>query len=421
MRVLRLNLAWRVAFFYALFGGLWILFSDRLLLTLVADPQQLTEIQSYKGWGFVAASTALIYFLLRYELKQRNQVEQALRESEERFRDIIENAPAGYFFVDTEGYYRYVNQAWLALHGYDAAEEVIGQSFAITQVEAEVTQARQLGEQVLEGEPIPSGEFARRCKDGSIKFHAFSSRPALKNGQVIGLEGFMTDITERKQTEEQLRHLAAYLQTAREEERAHIAREIHDEFGQVLTALKIDLSWLIKRLPPEQPALREKTQTMVSLLDTTMQMVRRVATELRPGLLDDLGLLAAIEWQAQEFAERAGIACDLRLGEQSPPFERDLNTAIFRIFQESLTNVARYAGATRVQVEVDEEPGQWILTIADNGQGITAAQIAGPQSLGLMGMRERACAWGGEVTFEGKPGQGTTVTVVIPYAQEASK
>jgi PAS domain S-box-containing protein len=417
MRGLQLDLAWRVALFYAFLGGLWILFSDRLLLTLVADPRHLTELQSYKGWGFVAASTVLIYLLLRHELEQRLQAEQALRESERRFREIIQNAQAGYFFVDDAGNYRDVNQTWLTMHGYDSAEEVIGQSFAITQVEAEVEQARQLGEQVLQGKPILSGEFSRRCKDGSIKFHTFSSRPVRKNERVIGLEGFMIDITERKQAEEQLRNLTRYLQTAREEERAHIAREIHDEFGQALTALKIDLSWLTRHLPSEQPVLLEKIQTMASLLNHTMQTVRRVATELRPGLLDDLGLLAAIEWQAQEFTARTGIACDLRLDEHPPPFERDLNTTIFRIFQESLTNVARHAKATRIQVEVDERPDRWMLTIADNGQGITTAQIASPQSLGLMGIRERARAWGGKVSFAGKPGQGTTVTVVIPQTR----
>ena len=214
--------------------------------------------------------------------------------------------------------------------------------------------------------------------------------------------------------EEQLRNLTKYLQMAREEERTRIAREIHDEFGQALTALKIDLSWLTKRLPPEQPALLEKTKIMVDLLDATMQAVRRVATELRPGMLDDLGLLAAIEWQAQEFAERTGLECELNLGEESPPFARDLNTAIFRIFQETLTNVARHAEATRLWVEVENRPEAWILTVKDNGKGITHHQLVNPASLGLMGMRERARAWGGEVTLVGKSGQGTKVTVSMP-------
>jgi len=213
---------------------------------------------------------------------------------------------------------------------------------------------------------------------------------------------------------EQLRDLAGYLQDAREEERAEIAREIHDEFGQALSALNMDLSWLSKRLPADQPHLAEKTSAMSDLIDSAIQTVRRVATELRPGLLDDLGLAAAMEWQAEEFAERTGIGCDLYLGDEEIVLDRDLATAIFRIFQETLTNVARHAQATEVRVELEDKPGELVLIIRDNGKGITESQVSHPRSLGLMGMRERARSWGGEVAFQGVPGQGTTVTVRIP-------
>jgi signal transduction histidine kinase len=218
-------------------------------------------------------------------------------------------------------------------------------------------------------------------------------------------------------SQEQLRNLAEYLQAAREEERTRIAREIHDEFGQTLTALKMDLAWLSKQLPRNKPRLMDKTRAMLSLLDSTIQLVRRVATELRPGLLDDLGLVAAMEWQAQEFTEHTKIECELHLGEEPVAFEQDLNTAIFRIFQEALTNVARHAGATQVRIDAQHKPDEWVLIIQDNGRGIVDNQIADPHSLGLMGMRERARAWGGDVTLEGIPGQGTTVTVHIPRAQ----
>jgi signal transduction histidine kinase len=216
---------------------------------------------------------------------------------------------------------------------------------------------------------------------------------------------------------EQLRELTGYLHTAREEERTRIAREIHDEFGQVLTALKMDLAWIAKRLPEDQTTLREKAGSMSELIGNTLHMVHRIATELRPGLLDDLGLVAAIEWQAQEFTERTGIECELHLGEKAVTFDRDLSTAIFRIFQETLTNVARHAGATRVRVDVEERPGEWTLVIRDNGRGIADSQVADPRSLGLLGMRERARAWGGKVTFEGAPGQGTVVTISMPQAR----
>jgi len=213
--------------------------------------------------------------------------------------------------------------------------------------------------------------------------------------------------------EEQLRSLASYLQTAREEERSHIAREIHDELGQALTALKMDLSWLAQRLPTDQSHLAEKTGVMSDLIDSIVQTVRRVATELRPGLLDHVGLTAAIEWQIQEFAERTGIACDLYLGEEELALDADLATAIFRIFQETLTNVARHAGATKVGVELQDRSGELVLIVWDNGRGLTESQVRDPRSLGLLGMRERIRAWGGDITFQGVQERGTTVTLRV--------
>ena len=220
---------------------------------------------------------------------------------------------------------------------------------------------------------------------------------------------------------EQLRDLTAYLQTAREEERTHIAREIHDELGQTLTALKFDLSWLTKRLPEDRADLENKAQVMSGLIDETIHTVRRVATELRPGLLDDLGLAAAIEWQAQEFAARTDIGCELQLDDESISPDRDLTTAVFRIFQETLTNIARHAEATQVRVTLADRPDALVLTVQDNGKGITEDQVSDSKSLGLIGMRERARAWGGDITFEGIPDRGTTVTVRVPRTTGGEK
>ncbi|GAB4548498.1 MAG: hypothetical protein Kow0063_43450 [Anaerolineae bacterium] len=213
---------------------------------------------------------------------------------------------------------------------------------------------------------------------------------------------------------EQLRELADYLQNAREEERTLIAREIHDEFGQALTALKIDLAWVRSRLPEGQTALKEKTTSMLGLIDDAIHLVRRIATELRPGLLDDLGLTAAIEWQAGEFAERTGIDCELHLGDHEIVHDQNLATTLFRILQEALTNVARHAKADRVRIDLIEEPDAVTLIVHDDGVGITQEQVANRASLGLVGIRERVRFWDGQVTFEGAPGQGTTVTVRMP-------
>ncbi len=217
--------------------------------------------------------------------------------------------------------------------------------------------------------------------------------------------------------QEQLRALASHLEAAREEERAHIAREIHDEFGQALTALKLDLAWLARHLPADKDQLA-KIDGMSDLIDDTVQTVRRIATELRPGILDDLGLPAAIEWQAEEFARRTGIACQVWLSHEELDLERALATALFRILQEALTNVARHAGATQVTITLEQRAGEvggeLVLAIYDNGRGITESQANNSISLGILGMRERARTWGGTMSLHGPAGQGTQLVVRIP-------
>lgn len=245
--------------------------------------------------------------------------------------------------------------------------------------------------------------------------------PLKKADGNISKLGILRDITEHKKVDdeirgsrEQLRNLSAHLHSVREEERTLMAREIHDELGQVLTALKMDLSWLSKRLPKDKKSLFEKTGAMSKLIDTTIQMVKRISTELRPGVLDDLGLMAAIEWQADEFASRTGIKCKLSPGSKYIVVDGEHATAIFRIFQETLTNVARHAKATRVRVSLREKAGRLVLQIRDNGIGIKEEQIAAPKSLGLIGIRERARSQGGEAKISGIQGKGTTITVTIP-------
>lgn len=220
-----------------------------------------------------------------------------------------------------------------------------------------------------------------------------------------------------RQSSEQLRRLAAHLQAIREEERASIAREIHDELGQALTGLKMDCAWLAKRLRPDQPDLQQKTEEITVLIDATVQTVRRIATEMRPGVLDDLGLVAAIEWQARDFENRSGIKCELNLAAPELHLDRERSTAVFRIFQEVLTNVVRHANAAQVAVRLAKEDANVVLEVRDDGRGITENEIAAPQSLGILGMRERALVFGGEVSFTGSPSQGTTVRVRIPVGE----
>src|SRR5205085_2900426 len=215
-----------------------------------------------------------------------------------------------------------------------------------------------------------------------------------------------------RESEDKLRRLAAHLISVREEERAHIAREIHDELGQVLTGLKMEVTWLAKRLR-EKPLI-EKTDSMCKLIDTTVQTVRKIATGLRPEVLDNMGLVAAVGWQAKEFQKRTGIRCRAKLPPETIKVEFDIATAAFRIFQEILTNVARHSRATRVDIELDVNDERLALEVVDNGIGIPERDLDGKRSLGLLGMQERALLFDGEVRITGKTGHGTRVAVGIP-------
>ncbi len=233
----------------------------------------------------------------------------------------------------------------------------------------------------------------------------------------------ISDITDREQAEEQLiasreqiHNLLVHLESVREEERTNLAREIHDELGSLLTGLKIDLSWLTKRIPQEQELLSTKTKSMHELVDGAILAVKRISTELRPGALDDLGISAAIEWQAQEFERRTEIKFEFTSNPKDIVLDRDRSTAIFRICQEALTNVVRHANATRVKVTLKKEPDKIVLKIRDNGEGIEEKHLSDPRAFGLIGMRERARPWGGEVKISGTSGKGTLVMVTIPLA-----
>jgi len=229
------------------------------------------------------------------------------------------------------------------------------------------------------------------------------------------------EIAERKRaeehsrkSEENLRALAAHVQSVREEEWTRIAREIHDELGQSLTGLKMDLTWVVNRLPKDQRDLGKRTKSMFGLIDDTIQSVRRIASRLRPEVLDNLGLTAAIEWHAGDFRKRTGIRCKISAPSETPVLDRERSTAAFRIFQELLTNVARHANATRIDVTMRVDSGALVFTVEDNGKGIAESAINDSKSLGLLGMRERVLPFGGAIEIAGVPDKGTKVKVSIP-------
>ena len=223
--------------------------------------------------------------------------------------------------------------------------------------------------------------------------------------------------TELKQSYAQLRALAAKLEAVREEERTGLARELHDQLGQALTALKLDLARLTDRLVEKDATLAREAGAITTQMDALVKGVRRIATELRPGLLDTLGLAASIEWQAREFQKRTGVRCLVRVPAEDLRLAREPSTALFRIFQETLTNVVRHAEAQHVNVALETNDRWLTLRVHDDGRGMPAAESKDRRSLGLLGMRERAELLGGTFDIRGAPGQGTTVTVSIPITQ----
>ena len=226
-----------------------------------------------------------------------------------------------------------------------------------------------------------------------------------------------TAIDQLEKSRAQLLLLTHHEQTGREEERTRMAREVHDELGQALTGLKLDLAWLQKHTGPKQKDLLQKFGDMSALLDSTIQGVRRIATELRPGVLDDLGLVPAMEWQLQEFQKRSGIRCKFTSTLEEVALDAETTTVLFRILQETLTNVGRHAAATRVDVSLDEDQGYVRLRVQDNGRGITESEKSGFKSLGLLGIRERVNLRSGTFHIQGTPRKGTLVVIRLPLVK----
>ncbi|HXF80102.1 MAG TPA: response regulator [Usitatibacter sp.] len=218
-----------------------------------------------------------------------------------------------------------------------------------------------------------------------------------------------------RSSEEKLRALAAHLQSVREEERIRIAREIHDELGQALTGLKFDLASFARQFESDSPAARqEKQQALGTAIDRLINSVRRISSGLRPEVLDEIGLSAAVDWQAREFQRRTGIRCTVEVSPSLADPDQERSTALFRIFQELLTNVARHANATRVNAKLTDGDTALALSVEDNGRGITNKEIESPRSLGFLGLRERVLAFGGTIDVRGEEGRGTRVSVTIP-------
>lgn len=366
---------------------------------------------------------------LKNEVARRERVEVALRASERRFRSLIENSADAFVLFTPDGRrLYYASPSMPRVLGY-SPEELASLSAHDILHPQDVEVFTEAVAAIL-GRPGAGADVQLRVrhKDGAWHWFEGTYTNMIDDPNVGAIVCNFRDITERKRAEdalratsEQLRALSARLSSAREEEGARIAREIHDELGAALSSLRWDLEEVGEVLSEPADAarvadLRRKVAGMMSLTDTTVNTVRRIASELRPFALDDLGLTEAVEWQAEQFQARTGIvvSCDCHL--ENVELSREQATAVFRIFQEALTNVLRHARATRVEVALESEAGGLILTVSDDGRGITAEELSGSRTLGLLGMRERANLVGGEIDIRGEEGRGTTVTVRIPVS-----
>lgn len=342
-------------------------------------------------------------------------------DNQERLRAIIDSEPDCVKQVNAEGRLLAMNRAGLEMIQAESLDQVRG--LEIVQVIAPEHRAAflDLHRRVFSGE---SGtlEFEIIGIKGRRRWlatHAVPLRDA--SGTIQAALGLTRDVTETRRAEEQLRasraalrSLATREQDIRESERTRIAREIHDSLGQALTALKLQLAAAQDAAMKESPALGNRLHETAGMVDDLVKSVRRIASDLRPPILDQLGLPAAVEWLAQDFSRRTGIRCKATIRPTDKALVDELATALFRIVQEALTNVLRHAGATRVDIELSLKSGCVALEINDDGTGITEAGTMGPGSLGILGMRERASALGGVVEVTPRAGGGTRVSAWFP-------
>lgn len=392
--------------------------------------QVMTQLELRRS----AERLAVVNEQLGREVLERKHAEAALRRLSSRNELILWAAGDGIYGLDTSGNATFVNPAAARMTGW-SVEELVGQPLHDILHHSKPDGTPHPREECPVHSTFGDGEFHRVTddvfwrKDGTKFPVAYLSTPMREGGELVGAVVTFNDVTERRRAEErlktsreQLRALSARLQSAREEEGARIAREIHDELGSALTGLKWDLEWIEKTVSkaeadlPSHRLIRDKIDSMTNLLDDTIGAVRRISSELRPGILDDLGLTAAVEWQAQQFQSRTGIGCVCRLCVETVDLDRDKSTAVFRIFQEILTNILRHARASRVEIAMLSTEDSFVLEVKDDGRGIREDEELSVHSLGILGMRERAHLAGGEVDIKGVEGRGTVVTVRVPIS-----
>lgn len=351
--------------------------------------------------------------------------EQIIKESEEKFKALAENAPVAIsIFKNAEkNDFLYVNSAWIKLSGYSRKE--LANIKPIDFVHPEMREfVRERAKRRLAGENEPTRyEIKAINKKGETIWIDFTATVIEYNNEPATLNSVI-DITNQKNTEKKLkeinkklRNLSKYINKVREEERKNIAREIHDNLGQKLTALNLNVSYIQEKIPDNLPKIKDAFSPITELIEKTIKTVQKLSTELRPGILDDLGLNNAIQWQTNEVSSRTSLKFKLDIPQNEPDLDEEIKIALFRVYQEALTNIIRHAQAKTVSVILKYENKNIKLNIKDDGIGISKNKIDSPNSFGIIGIKERISAINGEIEFINSQSGGTILKIVLPYEE----
>lgn len=404
---------------------------------VLTAPRPLLDLEvrfkSKDGREVIANTSAVIidldgepcYLWAANDITERKHAEEALQASERRFSIAFNSNPMLATISMLEGgRFLAVNDSFVELTGY-SREEAVGHTALELNLWPNPEDRRKVMEKLKKEKRVRDFEAGIRLKNGEQRMLLLSVERIELDGQACLLH-VANDVTLRHRAEKALRALSAKLRSAREEEGTRIAREIHDELGGALTGLKWDLERIDTMLTTSAHGsldtdVRECIGSMTTTIETTIATMRRIASELRPGVLDDLGLVAAIEWQVEQFQARTGLTCHWTNTANEFELDREKSTAVFRILQEILTNVLRHAQATNLYVRLSRSRNCLELEVKDDGCGITKSQRINSRSLGLLGMKERALLVGGEVRITGKERQGTTVLVRVPLRAALQK
>jgi PAS domain S-box-containing protein len=378
--------------------------------------------------GAGTATLLVALLLVYYQIHERRLARRVLQRVEARVSGIVDSAMDAIIIADDEQRIVLFNSAAEKVFRWPRAA-VLGQPLDMLIPERLRTAHRahidRFGQTGVTSRGMDDTTVLVGLRANGEEFPIDASISQLSEGGRKLFTVILRDVTERvrvqealRQSREDVRELSMAAHSIREQEKSRIARELHDELAQALTALKMDVSWLVDQVPSGDKEIADRLTRMQALLDSTVAATRRISADLRPLMLDDLGLVPGVEWLVQNFTQRTGIPCELAIGASDLELQDPHATAVFRILQESLTNVARHAEASLVEVVIERSDACVTLSVRDNGRGFVAGSPRKPNSYGLLGVRERAHLLGGEARIDSTPGQGTTVEVRIPIGQQ---